>query len=77
MVYVQVRVVDKSGAPESSVDVAIEQLGIFGGFTSNSTDSSGLATFELDMSSSDKMKVHVRGSVRYEGYPQAKIMVTV
>lgn len=77
MVYLEVRVVDGSGVPENNIEVSVEQLGVFGGFTSSHSDRQGLANFELDMSASNKIKVHARGSVRFEGYPQAKITVVV
>lgn len=77
MVHLEIRVVNGSGSPESNVEVSVQQLGAFGGFTSDCSDRNGVATFDLDMSPSDKLKVHAKGSIRYEGYPQAKLTVVV
>ena len=78
MQYISVRVVNGSGTPCYYEKVTIMRANIVGGtYPAQWTNRDGLAEFEIDISSSDRIIVSVKGRSLYEGCPRAKIAVVV
>lgn len=78
MVHMAVLVTDSSGQPWPNIGVAVQLHGIKSGFTPDvMTDRDGVSRFSLDIGASDKITIFAKGSVRYEGYPEAKLYISI
>ena len=71
MKYVKVRVVNSNGSPQSGSRVAIHvsQFAASGSVPEKYTDSSGEASFSLDIDNSAEITVYVEGKEKVEKGP--------
>jgi hypothetical protein len=78
MTHISVIVTDSNGRGASNVNVSVQSPGILGGFYPDvPTDGSGIAHIALDPSPAGKIVIYAKGKSHYEGYPEAKIYITI
>lgn len=78
MVYMKVRVTDKSGSPVPNIKVAVGLVSFTGGvYPDEWTDRDGVAEFELDLSCSDKIRIYYKGTQTEPMYPKANVHVVI
>ncbi len=75
--FVTVRVINSQGNPEYAAKVSIGYGSvIFGGVTPDQrTGTDGETEFEINASTSDRIKIYANGNTVYEDYAKPKITV--